>query len=124
VGPGNAEGFQGRRHFFGAAAEAMRRLLVDQARRKQAVRHGGRRRRDELRLDELPAPDQELLGLHEVLDRLAQQDALKAELVKLRYFAGCTNEEAAGLLGLTPKSAEKHWVYARAWLQRAIQEPA
>ena len=97
----------------------MRRILVEKARRKQAVRHGGEVERQPLDLDQLPQPQQqdELLAVHEALDHLAGHDPLKAELVKLRYFAGFTSDEAADLLGITPKSAEKHWVYARAWLK-------
>lgn len=114
--------FEGRGHFFAAAAEAMRRILVEKARRKQAIRHGGEMQREPLNLDHLPQVKQseELLAVHEALDHLAVQDQLKAELVKLRYFAGFTNDEAAILLGLTSKSAEKHWVYARAWLKHHL----
>ncbi len=122
TGSVNVDGFANRRHFFAAAAEAMRRILVDQARRKQAVRHGGDAQRQHPDLDQLPQLEQndELLAVHEALDHLAIHDALKAELVKLRYFAGFTSDEAAELLGLTPKSAEKHWVYARAWLKKHL----
>ncbi len=115
-------GFENRRYFFATAAEAMGRILVDQARRKQAVRHGGDAQRQYPDLDQLSQVEQndELLSVHEALDHLAIHDALKAELVKLRYFAGFTSDEAAELLGLTPKSAEKHWVYARAWLKQHL----
>jgi RNA polymerase sigma factor (TIGR02999 family) len=108
-----------RRYFFASAAEAMRRILVEQARHKQTLKAGGQFQREDAELAEFAAPllSSELLAVHEALDDLARHDALKAELVKLRYFAGCTNKEAADILGLTTKSAEKHWVYARAWLQ-------
>ena len=124
-GPANVDGFGGRRHFFGAAAEAMRRILVDQARRKEAIRHGGGVVRESQDLQHLPDrhPRDELLVVHESVDQLTAHDPLKGELVKLRYFAGLTNAEAAGVLGLSPKSAEKHWVYARAWLRRNIEIP-
>lgn len=123
VGTANANGFANRRHFFAAAAEAMRRILVESARRKQAVRHGGQLDRQAVEIDQLhqSQPEQdELLAVHEALDRLSEHDPLKAELVKLRYFAGFTNEEACDILGITPKSGEKQWVYARAWLKLKI----
>lgn len=113
--------FENRRYFFAAAAEAMRRILVEKARRKQAVRHGGKAQREHLDLDQIPQKQhEELLAVHEALDHLADHDSLKAELVKLRYFAGFTNDEVAELLGITPKSAEKQWVYARAWLKHRL----
>lgn len=120
--PGDGPDFENRRYFFAAAAEAMRRILVENARRKQAVRHGGEVERRALELDQLPQvqPNSELLAVHEALDHLAAHDALKAELVKLRYFAGFTSDEAAELLGLAPKAAEKHWIYARAWLKQHL----
>ncbi len=110
--------FETRAHFFGAAAEAMRRILVEAARRKQAARHGGGLVR--LAVDEVeiaaPAADEALLAMHEALDRLAAVDAPKAELVKLRYFAGLSIEEAATTLGISERTAKRHWTYARAWL--------
>ena len=116
--------WEGRRHFFAAAAEAMRRILIDNARRKQAVRHGGGLHRTELESDALPirseAPDDELLAVHEALDALAAHDARKAELVKLRYFAGLTLEETATALDLSERTAKRDWAYARAWLYREI----
>jgi RNA polymerase sigma factor (TIGR02999 family) len=114
--------FDGRGHFFAAAAEAIRRLLVEQARRKQAARHGGQRRRAGLDPDQVaaPAPDEELLALHEALDLLAERHPEKAELVKLRYFAGLTADEAAAALGISPSTADRRWAYARAWLHRAL----
>jgi RNA polymerase sigma factor (TIGR02999 family) len=116
--------WDGRRHFFAAAAEAMRRILIDNARRKQAVRHGGGLRRTELQSDALPigndAPDEELLAVHEALDALAAHDARKAELVKLRYFVGLTLEETAAALAMSERTAKRDWAYARAWLYREI----
>lgn len=112
-----------RRYFFVAAAEAMRRILVESARRKRAVRHGGQLDRQVVELDQLQhsQPEQdELLAVHEALDRLSEHDPLKAELVKLRYLAGFTNEEACDILGINPKSGEKQWVYARAWLKSRL----
>jgi RNA polymerase sigma factor (TIGR02999 family) len=121
VGDGN-DNWEGRRHFFAAAAEAMRRILIDNARRKQAVRHGGGLRRTEL--DDLQlaagAPDDELLAVDEALETFSKQDPRKAELVKLRYFVGLTLEEAANTLGLSERTAKRDWAYARAWLYREI----
>jgi RNA polymerase sigma factor (TIGR02999 family) len=116
--------FDGRGHFFAAAAEAIRRILVEQARRKQAARHGGLRQREGLDPNRLacPAPDDELLALHEALDRLAEQHPEKAELVKLRYFAGLTADQAAAALGISPTTGDRHWAYARAWLRRAMSQ--
>lgn len=118
--------WQNRAHFFAAAAEAMRRILIDNARRKSAVRHGGLVERVELTPDclELAAgmDDDQLLAVHEALDQLAAHDAAKAELVKLRFFAGLTIEEAAGVLNLSTPTAKRQWAYARAWLYRAIKK--
>jgi RNA polymerase sigma factor (TIGR02999 family) len=110
--------WEGRAHFFGAAAEAMRRILIDNARRKRAERHGGGRQRvDILEIDlAAPAPDDELLAVNDALDRLAAVDKPKAELVKLRYFAGLTIAEAAGALGISAATANRWWDFARAWL--------
>ena len=113
-----------QQHFFSAAAEAMRRILIENARRKKAARHGGGLRRTESAPDDLPmtggAPDDELLEVDEALDALAAHDARKAELVKLRYFAGFTLEEAAAALNLSVRTAKRDWAYARAWLFREI----
>ena len=115
--------FENRAHFFGAAAEAMRRILVDRARHKLAIRHGGGQERVDVDDIEIAAPtpkDDELLAVHEALDALAAHDARKAGLVKLRYFAGLTIEEAADVLGISAPTAKRDWTYARAWLFRAI----
>jgi len=114
--------WDGRAHFFGAAAEAMRRILVDNARRKQAIRHGGELKRTELVDSQIRAevPDDELLEVHEALEALASEHPRKAELVKLRYFAGLTLEEAAGILGISEPTAKRDWAFARAWLRREI----
>jgi RNA polymerase sigma factor (TIGR02999 family) len=115
--------WESRTHFFGAAAEAMRRVLVDHARRRQSLKRGGGVVREEL--DEsalvLTAPPDELLAVHDALDRLEAEDVRAAELVKLRYFIGMTMEEAATALGLAKRSAESLWTYARVWLHREIR---
>jgi RNA polymerase sigma factor (TIGR02999 family) len=117
------QAWQNRAHFFGAAAEAMRRILVEHARKKQALKRGAGAEHEEF--DEsalvMTAPPDELLAVHEALDTLAQQDPGAAELVKLRYFVGMTMEEAATALGLATRSAERTWTYARAWLHREIR---
>ena len=111
-----------RTHFFAVAAEAMRQILIDNARRKKALRHGAGA--EHISLDLLPLasgmPNDQLLAVHEALDRLTAHDALKAELVKLRFFAGLTLDEAAIVLGLSKATAKRHWAYARAWLFREI----
>jgi RNA polymerase sigma factor (TIGR02999 family) len=114
--------FADRRHFFLVAAEAMRRILIDHARRKRRVKHGGDRKRVPLSSaeDQLAASDEELLSLDEVLDRFAAIDPVKAELVKLRYFAGLTEEEAAAALRISRATASRYWTFARAWLIAAL----
>lgn len=123
VGNDGQAQFQNRAHFFGAAAEAMRRILIDRARRKQAQRHGGGQQRLDVDEVEIPAPanDKELLAVNDALDRFATVDAQKAELVKLRYFVGMTIEEAASVLNISEPTAKRWWAYARAWLFREIQ---
>jgi RNA polymerase sigma factor (TIGR02999 family) len=112
-----------RGHFFGAAAEAMRRILVDNARRKKAEKHGGRSRRGAMETAELPTPerDDQLLALDEALAKLEKHDPAKGQLVKLHWFAGLTIHETAELLGLSTATADRYWAYARAWLQREMQ---
>jgi RNA polymerase sigma factor (TIGR02999 family) len=118
--------WQNRAHFFAAAAEAMRRILIDSARRKKAARHGGGV--EHLNFDSLELAagmeDGQLLALHEALEGLAAHDAVKAELVKLRFFAGLTNEEAASVLHLSEPTVKRYWAYARAWLYREINSTA
>lgn len=118
------QSYNSRGHFFAAAAEAMRRILVDQARRRLARKRGGDVQREDVELDRIaaPEPDEELLALHEALDKLAVEHAEKAALVKLRYFAGLTADEAAQSLGISPSTADRHWTFARAWLKRAMRE--
>jgi RNA polymerase sigma factor (TIGR02999 family) len=118
VGGGQPRGWNGRGHFFAAAAEAMRRILVEAARRKKRDRHGGDLRRVSLvELDPAAAPPAEdVLALSEALDRLAAANPRAAELVKLRYFAGLTGREAADVLGISPRKADQVWAYARTWL--------
>jgi RNA polymerase sigma factor (TIGR02999 family) len=124
VGGDQAQPWNSRGHFFAAAAEAMRRILVEQARRKGRACHGGRRRRVEL--DEAgPAvepPDDDLVAHDEALTRLAERDPVKAELVKLRFFAGLTMRQAAEALGLSLATAERYWVFARTWLYAELAE--
>lgn len=114
--------FENRAHFFGAAGEAMRRILVDHARRRQAVKHGGQAKfLNGAEIDiAAPAPADELIAVHEALDELAAHAPRKAELVKLRYFVGLSFEEAAALLGISVPTAKRDWAYARAWLHETI----
>jgi RNA polymerase sigma factor (TIGR02999 family) len=114
--------WENRRHFFAAAAEAMRRILIDNARRKQSRKHGGACPRRDLDADSLvaPEPNLDLLALDAALHRLAEHDPLKAKLVELRYFAGLTGDEAAAVLGISASSADRHWIYTRAWLRREL----
>jgi RNA polymerase sigma factor (TIGR02999 family) len=116
--------FDGRGHFFTAAAEAMRRILVDNARRKHRPRHGGDHRRVDADPDSLlaPAPSVDLLALDDALIRLAEEAPARAELVKLRFFAGLTMPEAAAALGISLATAERYWTYARTWLYAELSE--
>ena len=122
VGTGEEPHWQNHRHFFAAAAEAMRRILIDSARRKQTPKHGGDRQRQDLDTVGLvaPEPNLDLLTLDTALHRLAEHDPLKAKLVELRYFAGLTGDQAAAVLGLSPSSADRQWVFTRAWLRREL----
>ncbi len=117
-----AQRFNSRGHFFAAAAEAMRRILVEQARRKKSLKHGGACQR--LDLEDVATcaggPAEDLLALSEALDRLAEEGPQKAELVKLRYFAGLSVQEAADALGISRATADRYWAYAKAWLYCAL----
>jgi RNA polymerase sigma factor (TIGR02999 family) len=126
VGGGQPDGWDGRGHFFAAAAEAMRRILVEAARRKSRVRHGGPLRRVDLLDAEVAAPtdDEQILLLDEALTRLATARPQAAELVRLRFFAGLAADEAAPLLGLSPRTARRLWAFARAWLRRDMERAA
>jgi RNA polymerase sigma factor (TIGR02999 family) len=122
VGVAKAQHRDSRRHFFAAAAEAMRRILVEQSRRKKRLKRGGLRKRCALQEDDwvAPVPDERLLALDEALGQLAAAHPELAELVKLRYFAQMTVEQTAELLGLSPRTVKRNWVYASAWLRRAM----
>lgn len=116
--------WENKRHFFIAAAEAMRRILIDTARSKKCKKRGGEWRRTELEISEIGIsnPSDELQQVHEVLDQFAEVDPESAELVKLRFFAGLTQQQSADILGISKRTADTRWAFARAWLYRAIQE--
>jgi len=120
---GEPRQWNGRAHFFGAAAEAMRRILIESARRKRALRRGGGQQRLDVQEIEIAAEskDDELLAVNEALERFAAVDKQKAELVKLRYFVGLTLDEAAEILGISAPTAKRWWSYARAWLYHETQ---
>lgn len=123
AGGDQAQRWNSRGHFFGAAAEAMRRILVDQARRKSALKRGGDQER--VPLDDLvltAARPEEVIAVHDALDALQQEDPVTADLVKLHYFSGFSLEEASELLGLSRATAYRLWTFARAWLRAALQE--
>ena len=124
VGGENKQPWDGQGHFFGAAAEAMRRILVDAARRKQRLKRGGDGQRFDLEQIELTtnSSDEELLAVHEALEKLELEDPLAAALVKLRYFAGLSLTEAAQALGVSRTKAYEQWAYARAWLRCTLAE--
>jgi len=115
--------FQNRAHFFSAAAEAMRRILIDRARRRRTQRHGGGYERVNLDDCDLAAPqaDDELLAVNDALDQLSKQHPVQAEVVKLRYFGGRTNDEVAEVLGISVASVKNYWVFSRAWLLQEIK---
>ena len=115
--------FENPAHFFAAAAEAMRRILVDQARARKAIKRGGDRQRQYLEFSEIAPPDtdEDLLALNEVLDRFTLEYPDHAALVKLRYFAGMTSDEAAAALEISPSTADRRWAFARAWLKNEMQ---
>jgi RNA polymerase sigma factor (TIGR02999 family) len=121
VGP-EAQGWDSRGHFFAAAAEAMRRILIENARRRKRCKHGGAHERVEMQDADLAVegPPDDLIALDEALTKLAREDPIVADLVKMRYFAGLTLEQAAEILGIARRTADRHWAYARAWLHREI----
>lgn len=116
--------WKNKRHFFSAAAESMRRILIDNARRKNSQKRGGNWRRTEMDITGVgfDTPSDEVLQVHEVLDQFAEIDPESAELVKLRFFAGLTQQQAADILGISKRTADNRWAFARAWLYRAINE--
>ncbi len=123
VGSDREQHWDNRRHFFAAAAEAMRRILVDNARRKSRPKHGGDRERvafDEVQATRSDSPD-ELLQIDEALNRLGQEDETAAEVVKLCYFAGLTVEQASEMMGISRATAYRHWTYAKTWLHAEIK---
>jgi RNA polymerase sigma factor (TIGR02999 family) len=115
--------WEGRAHFFGAAAEAMRRILINNARKRRAMRHGGGQQRLDIQDLEIPGArkDDEMLAVDEALEKFAAHDPVKAQLVKLKYFAGMNNEEAAALLGISEPTVKRYWAYAKAWLLTSIE---
>lgn len=117
--PWNSQG-----HFFAAAAEAMRRILVENARRKRSLKHGGDRVRDTLQIDETPAPEprEDILSLDAALDKLAVEDSAAAQLVQLRYFARLSLAEAAEVMQCSPRTADRTWAFAKAWLHRELSQ--
>jgi RNA polymerase sigma factor (TIGR02999 family) len=124
LGADQPANWENRAHFFATASTAMRSILVDRARRRQAVRHGGGQARvdiDDAQLVDPATRDEQVLAVHEVLDKFATEEPKKAELVKLRYFGGLTLEEAAEVLGISEPTAKRWWAYARAWLGREIR---
>jgi RNA polymerase sigma factor (TIGR02999 family) len=124
IGPGAEQHWDNRRHFFAAAAEAIRRILLDRARDKRRLKRGGGWRRlclDQIDLS-LDDPPDDLAALDEALEKLAQEDALCAELVKLRFFAGLTLEAAASTLGIARRTADRFWAFARSWLYEELRK--
>jgi RNA polymerase sigma factor (TIGR02999 family) len=123
LGGDDGRGWEGRTHFFAAAAEAMRHILIDRARQRRAVRHGGGLKRANIDDVEVAATadDERLLGISDAIDKLAAVDPAKADLVKLRYFVGMSTEEAAQALGISEATAKRWWAYSRTWLFREIR---
>jgi RNA polymerase sigma factor (TIGR02999 family) len=123
VDDAQAQHWNSRGHFFAAAAEAMRRILIEKARRKRRLRHGGGRQRLDLdQLDVMEESPEGLLALDEALEQLAREEPTVAEVVKLRYFAGLTIEQTAAALGISVRTANRHWSYARAWLYQQLSQ--
>ena len=121
VEPNPEKHFTNRQHFFRVAATALRRILIDRARRKHAHKRGGTLQRQDLADIAAPEPNEELLALDAALDKLAACDPIKSQLVELRYFAGLTGDQAAEVLGISPSTADRYWTYARAWLQTEME---
>jgi RNA polymerase sigma factor (TIGR02999 family) len=121
VGHDNRHSWKDRGHFFAAAAQGMRRILVDNARRKRSKKRGDGLQRQPLEAIAAPEIDEELVALDEALQKLAEAEPIKARLVELRYFAGLTGEQAAQVLGISPATADRHWAYARAWLRNEVR---
>jgi RNA polymerase sigma factor (TIGR02999 family) len=121
VGQQEPRSYRDRSHFFAAAAAAMRRILIESIRRKRTRKRGGDWKRQPLEAVIAPEPDDELLALDEALQKLAAIDPKKAKLVELRHFAGLTGEQAAEVLGISATTADRHWAYARAWLQAEVR---
>ena len=124
VGGDVAQQWSGRGHFFAAAAKAMRRILIEEARRKQSEKRGGNWTRRDVDVEQLvanPPDDAKLLGLDEALTKLAEEEPQIARLVELRFFAGLGIDEAAQMLQVSPRTAKRHWAYARAWLRRELE---
>jgi RNA polymerase sigma factor (TIGR02999 family) len=124
VASSNETVWQGRRHFFAAAAEAMRRILVENARRKLGPQRGGHLHRADVDIElvEAPLPDVDLIALDEALNKLSSESVIRAELVKLRFFAGCSVAEAADLLEISVATADRYWTYARTWLYAELSD--
>ncbi len=121
IGQDQGRSYKDRSHFFAAAATAMRRILIDNARRKRTRKRGGGVQPRPIEEVAAPEPGQQLLALDEALEKLATIDPAKAKLVELRYFAGLTGEQAAEVLGISPTTADRHWAYARAWLRAEVR---
>jgi RNA polymerase sigma factor (TIGR02999 family) len=121
VGDDNDRSWKDRGHFFAAAAQAIRRILVDNARRKRAQKRGANFQRQPLDAVAAPEIDVEVVALDEALRKLAESEPIKARLVELRYFAGLTGEQAAKVLDISPATADRHWAYARAWLRNEVR---
>ena len=121
---GEEQRWSSSRHFFSAAAEAMRRILIENARRKKQIRHGGGRKRVDFDAADVAGemPSDELIALDEALERLSVEDKVAAELIKLRFFAGLTMEQAAEVLGIARRTADRNWAYARAWLYKEVNK--